>query len=102
MQSRWSTPMKVSDHQHRPVHLLYFLLQPSIHSPAGLGFEDCSAKVVNITDGQFAASHTFAAEHEEIAAKAWNFYAFNVSQEDYQVVINVAGESDSADECATP
>ena len=75
---------------------------PQCTSRAGLGFEDCSAKVVNVTDGQFAASHTFAAEHEEIAAKAWNFYAFNVSQEDYQVVINVAGESDSPDECASP
>ena len=63
-----------------------------------LGFEDCSAKVTDVTDSQFS-SGSFFVEHEEIAAKAWNFYAFNVSGEDYQVVVNVAGELESGDAC---
>lgn len=66
---------------------------------AGLGFEDCSAKVVPVSDSSFEGDHTFVREHEEIAAKAWTFYRFNVSDSDYQIIANVAGESNQDDHC---
>lgn len=67
---------------------------------AGLGFEDCSAKAFSVEDKQFASSHTFLAQHEEVGPKAWNFYAFNVTPEDYQVVVNFAeGTEESPDAC---
>ena len=66
---------------------------------AGLGFDECAAKVSDIQDNQFAQTHSFVAEHELVGVKAWNFYAFNISQQDYQVVVNVAGETDNDDQC---
>lgn len=65
----------------------------------GIGFDDCSAKTEEVPDKEFAASGTFVTEHQDIEAQAWNFYKFNVTDEDYQVIVNVAGETSEDDEC---
>ena len=67
-------------------------------SRAGLGFEDCSAEVHNVSDVEFEGDNNFAVEHQVVPAKRWQFYAFNISVDDFQVVVNAAGEADS--ECA--
>ena len=40
----------------------------------------------------------YVAEHVELTPKDWVFYSFNVTDEDYQVVINVDSENDT--QCA--
>ncbi len=62
---------------------------------AGLGFEDCTARVTNVSDFDLLLGKAYAAQHQEVAPSAWNFYAFNVTDEDYQIVVNLAGEKDS-------
>ena len=38
-----------------------------------------------------------------VPAKAWSFYAFNVTEQDYQIVVNLAAEEDSQCEgCCMP
>ena len=66
---------------------------------ADLGFEDCSARTVAVPDSSFEGLHTFIQEHEVITAKAWTFYHFNITESDYQVIANVAGESSEDDRC---
>ncbi|KAK9824143.1 hypothetical protein WJX72_008089 [[Myrmecia] bisecta] len=61
----------------------------------GLGFEDCSAKVTNISSSELTQTAPYVKEHEEVAPAAWSFYKFDVADDDYQVVVNVAGERDS-------
>lgn len=68
---------------------------------AGLGFEDCSARVDHLRLEDFADNSTFVGEHQWIAADAWRYYSFKLHERDYQVVVNVAGEGNSSGElCA--
>lgn len=60
--------------------------------PAELGFEDCSAELRSIPDHPASVDTFFLGQHEQVGPKQWQFYAFNVTQEDYQVVVNMAGE----------
>ena len=69
---------------------------------AGLGFEDCSAKITQVSDSELTQQNPYLKEHETVPAKGWAFYTFNVTQEDYQVVVNVAGEQDSPCEAQAP
>ena len=66
---------------------------------AGLGFDDCSAKAIDIPDRAFAGSGMIVFEHQEIEAKAWDYYRFNVTENDYQIIANIAGEDSEDDEC---
>lgn len=67
---------------------------------AVLGFEDCSAKVTDVSDQELNANTTYVKEHEKLGVKGWSFYGFNVSVDDYQVVVNLSGEKD--DTCEDP
>lgn len=62
---------------------------------ADLGFEDCSASVVQIPDSDLSTIKSYVQEHQVVPAKAWAFYAFNVTEQDYQIVVNLAAEEDS-------
>lgn len=66
---------------------------------AGLGFEDCSARMIPVKEDSFAASGSFVSEHVKIAPKSWDFYSFNVTDDDYQIVANIAGENDGEVSC---
>ena len=74
-------------------------LQRRLLLAAGLGFEDCSAKVTAVQDSAFAASGYYVSEHAELGPKASDFYKFNVSDEDYQIVVNIAGEKNGDSAC---
>lgn len=63
---------------------------------ADLGFEDCSARVEEAVG--LSQATPFVAEHVELTPKDWVFYSFNVTGEDYQVVINVDSENNT--QCA--
>lgn len=62
---------------------------------AGLGFDRCLARVVPIVDDELTVAKPYLKEHEEVQAHGWVYYAFNVTDEDFQVVINVAEEEGS-------
>ena len=64
---------------------------------ADLGFEDCSARVIE-ADGLSQAA-PYVAKHQSLTPKDWAFYSFNVTDEDYQVVVNVDSENNT--ECAS-
>ncbi len=68
--------------------------------PAGLGFEECSATVTPIGDTELTIAKPFVKEHEVVETRGWSFYEFNVTDQDFQVVVNVAEEEDSACEMA--
>jgi len=68
--------------------------------PAGLGFEECSATVTPIGDNELTIAKPFVKEHELVETRGWSFYEFNVTDQDFQVVVNVAEEEDSACETA--
>lgn len=61
----------------------------------GLGFEQCSAKVTPIADAQLTTAKPYVKEHELVQTQGWNYYEFNVTEEDYQIVVNVAAEEDA-------
>ena len=63
---------------------------------AGLGFEDCSAQVTMLAEQDVTSKKAYVKEHEHIKTRGWAYYAFNVTDEDYQLVVNVAEEEDSA------
>ncbi len=65
-----------------------------------LGFEDCSARVEDISGAALTLSQPYVKQHEQLAPKAWAFYGFDIAPEDYQVVVNVATEKDAT--CAHP
>ncbi len=68
-----------------------------------LGFEDCSAKTDSVTAAELSLAKPYIKEHEELAPKAWSFYGFDITPDDYQVVINVATEAGGPDDaCASP
>ncbi len=48
---------------------------------------------------ELSLTHPWMKEHEQLAPKAWSFYSFDVTPEDYQVVVNVAAELDASCEC---
>ncbi|KAK9843435.1 hypothetical protein WJX81_002486 [Elliptochloris bilobata] len=58
-----------------------------------LGFEDCSARVEEAEGLTQAAP--FVAQHVQLTPKDWAFYSFNVTEDDYQVVVNVDSENDT-------
>ncbi|DBB04188.1 hypothetical protein WJX77_010421 [Trebouxia sp. C0004] len=62
----------------------------------GLGFEECSATVTPIGDNELTIAKPFVKEHELVETRGWAFYEFNVTNQDFQVVVNVAEEEDSA------
>lgn len=64
---------------------------------ADLGFEDCSARVIE-ADGLSQAA-PYVAKHQSLTPKDWAFYSFNVTDDDYQVVVNVDSENNT--ECAS-
>ena len=51
--------------------------------------------MTSIADSELSASSAYAKEHELVQSQGWSFYGFNVSEQDYQVVVNVAAEADS-------
>ncbi|KAL3154641.1 hypothetical protein ABBQ32_014088 [Trebouxia sp. C0010 RCD-2024] len=61
----------------------------------GLGFAECTARVVSIADDELTVDRAYLKEHEQVQTQGWAYYAFNVTHEDYQVVVNVAEEEDS-------
>ncbi|EIE26855.1 hypothetical protein COCSUDRAFT_39831 [Coccomyxa subellipsoidea C-169] len=66
-----------------------------------LGFEDCSAKTDSVTAAELSLAKPYIKEHEELAPKAWSFYGFDITPDDYQIVINVATEAGGPDDaCA--
>ncbi len=68
---------------------------------AVLGFEDCSAKTEDITAAQLSLTKPYIKEHEELTPKAWSFYGFEVTPDDYQVVIDVSTEVSGKDDACT-
>lgn len=62
---------------------------------AGLGFAECMARVVPIADAELTVARAYLKEHEQVQTHGWVYYAFNVTHEDYQVVVNVAEEEGS-------
>lgn len=68
---------------------------------AVLGFEDCSAKTEDITAAQLTLAKPYIKEHEELTPKAWSFYGFDVTPDDYQVVIDVSTEVSGKDDACT-
>ena len=65
-----------------------------------LGFEDCSAKTEAITSAELSLAQPWSKEHEALGPKAWAFYSFDVTPDDYQIVANVAAELDTT--CEAP
>ncbi|KAK9810844.1 hypothetical protein WJX73_001470 [Symbiochloris irregularis] len=63
---------------------------PAVYSD--LGFEDCSARVIEASGSPQSVDAFYYKQHERLTPKAWNFYAFNVTPDDFQIVVNVAGE----------
>ena len=59
---------------------------------AVLGFEDCSARVEDISSEELTLSTPYVKRHEQLSPKSWSFYSFSVQPDDYQVVVNVATE----------
>lgn len=53
-----------------------------------------------LPDTRTALEAFYLKEHEQVATLQWKFYAFNVTERDYQIVINVAGEE--TPECTNP
>lgn len=64
-------------------------------SCAVLGFEDCSAKTEAVTSAKLSLAQPWSKEHEALGPKAWAFYSFDVTPDDYQIVANVAAELDT-------
>ena len=60
-----------------------------------LGFEDCSAKTEAVTSAELSLAQPWSKEHEALGPKAWAFYSFDVTPDDYQIVANVAAELDT-------
>ena len=69
-------------------------------SCAVLGFEDCSAKTEAVTSAELSLAQPWSKEHEALGPKAWAFYSFDVTPDDYQIVANVAAELDTT--CEAP
>lgn len=51
--------------------------------------------MVQIPDSDLSTIKSYVQEHQVVPAKAWAFYAFNVTEQDYQIVVNLAAEEDS-------
>lgn len=49
-----------------------------------------------LAEQDVTSKKAYVKEHEHIKTRGWAYYAFNVTDEDYQVVVNVAEEEDSA------
>ena len=62
---------------------------------AGLGFRECTARVTPIADDELTVDKAYVKEREQVQTRGWVYYAFNVTDEDYQVVVNVAEEEGS-------
>ena len=60
-----------------------------------MGFEQCSAKVTPVAATELTTAKPIVKEHELVQTRGWNFYEFSVTENDYQVVVNVAAEEDS-------
>ena len=68
---------------------------------AGLGFEDCSARVTALSSEDLTSTKPYVKEHEEIQTRGGQYYSFDVSDRDYQVVVNIAEEESSKCEFPT-
>lgn len=68
-------------------------LKQGLH--AGLGFAECTARVTTIADDELTVNKPYLKEHEQVQTQGWVYYVFNVTDEDYQVVVNVAEEEGS-------
>lgn len=62
---------------------------------AGLGFAECAARVTTLADDELSMHKPYLKEHEQVQSRGWVYYAFNVTDQDYQVVVNVAEEEGS-------
>ena len=51
--------------------------------------------MVQIPDSDLSTTKAYVQEHQVVPAKAWSFYAFNATEQDYQIVVNLAAEEDS-------
>ena len=51
--------------------------------------------MVKIPNSDLSTTKSYVQEHQVVPAKAWSFYAFNVTEQDYQIVVNLAAEEDS-------
>ena len=51
--------------------------------------------MVPLADDELTTEKPYLKEHEEVQSRGWVYYAFNVTDEDYQVVVNVAEEEGS-------
>ena len=52
--------------------------------------------MTEVSGSQQSVDAFYYKQHEQLTPKAWNFYAFNVTPDDFQVVVNVAGEPTAA------
>lgn len=68
-------------------------LKQALH--AGLGFAECTARVTPIADDELTVDKAYVKEREQVQTGGWVYYAFNMTDEDYQVVVNVAEEEGS-------
>jgi hypothetical protein len=59
---------------------------------AGLGFEDCSASVQPVNSTELAVGHPYTADEQWVWPDHWRFYQFDVADDDFEVVVNVATE----------
>lgn len=73
--------------------LLIHMLKQALH--AGLGFAECTARVTPLADDELTVDKPYLKEREQVQTRGWVYYAFNVTDEDYQVVVNVAEEEGS-------
>lgn len=76
-------------------HIFWDVVTSLYSCTVGLGFEDCSAQVTILEDTDLTNKKPYVKEHEQIKSRGWSYYAFNVTDDDYQIVVNVAEEEDS-------
>ena len=87
-------PTAISSLSARPhAHAHAHGLNQGLH--AGLGFAECSARVTTVADDDLSVEKAYLREHEQVQTRGWVYYAFNVTDQDYQVVVNVAEEEGS-------
>lgn len=66
---------------------------------AGLGFDDCSARVTEIPDSDFDATHSVKLENQGTEHAPWNYYSFGISENNYHVVASVEAQTNGSDRC---
>lgn len=61
----------------------------------GVGLRDCSAAVFSILDSSFQEGRYYSHAHAVVDGGRWNFYAFNVTDDDFHVIVAAGLETGS-------